>query len=106
MIKNFEPYIKKIVFIKTKNKNKSNLSLRKELLKEIISFNSNLKKTNAEYWKNKPLLESCIRFVYPYRHIESHEARNYHLFEMEKIIFYMFSSIVLINLNLNFKLSN
>lgn len=102
LIKNFEPYLKKLVYKKTKDKNKARLSLGKELLQSLINFNSDLKKTDESYWKDKEICEACIRYVYPFRHMEAHEARNWDIFEMEKVVFYMFASIILINLKQSF----
>ena len=100
LIKNFEPYIKKLALYKTKDLEKAKLSLGKKLLRLIITFESNLDNTNENYWKNKNVKESCIRYIYPFRHIEAHESRNWEIFEMEKTIFYMFASIILINLEI------
>jgi hypothetical protein len=101
LIKNFEPYIKKLVLYKTKDIEKAKLSLNKELIQLVVKFESNLDNVNEDYWKNKDVTESCIRYVYPFRHIEAHEARDWDIFEMEKAIFYMFASIILINLENN-----
>jgi len=98
LIKNFEPYVKKIVYSKTKDEKKARISLNQTLLQHIITFESDLNKADENYWKDKRLIESCIRLVFPFRHIEAHEARNWEIFEMEKAVFYMFASIVLINL--------
>lgn len=95
----FEPYVKKVVAIKTKNPAEANPSLSKEMISKIISFTSDLNKTEDNYWTNKPIHEASIRIIFPYRHIESHEARDYTLHQMDKIIFYLFASIIFINLD-------
>lgn len=100
LIKNFEPYIKKLVLYKTKDFDKAKPPLDKKLLTFIIRFDSNLDNFNEDYWKDKNIKEACIRYVYPFRHIEAHESRNWDIFEMEKTIYYMFASIILINLEI------
>jgi len=103
LIKNFEPYIKKLVYSKTNDIKKARISLNQTLLKFIIRFDSDLNNSNKDYWADKRLCEACIRYVYPFRHIEAHESRNWEIFQMEKAIFYMFASIILINLEFHQK---
>lgn len=105
LIKNFEPYIKKLVYSKTDDVKKAGLSLNQTLLKFIIKFDSDLNNSNKDYWADKRLYEACIRYVYPFRHIEAHESRNWEIFQMEKAIFYMFASIILINLRTTTKVT-
>ena len=44
MVKCFEPYVKKVVAIKTRNPKEANPSLNKDMISKVISFNSNIKK--------------------------------------------------------------
>jgi hypothetical protein len=99
MIGCFEPYVKKVTAIKTKNPEEANPSLNKDMISKVISFNSNINNNNDSYWVDKPIHEASLRVVFPYRHIESHEARSYTLFDMERVVFYLFASIIFINLN-------
>jgi hypothetical protein len=69
------------------------------MIKKVISFNSKIKTADSEYWKDKEIYEACIRTIYPYRHIEAHEARDYPVFQIHRIVYYMFSSIIYINTN-------
>lgn len=99
MIRCFEPYVKKVVAIKTGNPEEANPSLSKDMISKVVSFNSNINNNIAAYWNDKPIHEASIRVIFPYRHIESHEARNYTIHDMEKVIFYLFASIIFINLD-------
>jgi len=100
LVKCFEPYIKKVVAIKTGKPEEANPSLNKDMISKVVSFSSNINKTTASYWQNKPIHEASIRIIFPYRHIESHESRDYTIHHMERIIFYLFASIIFINLNI------
>ncbi len=92
-----EPLIKKIAFLKTKNKRYLKHSLDQKLIETVFSkFNANIKQRKENYWKNRSISEASIRFVYPFRHIEAHEAREYKVFEMEKVIYYFFASLIFI----------
>jgi hypothetical protein len=94
----FEPIIKKIAFLKTKNENILKKSLDQELIKAVLpEFNANIKEAKNEYWKEKSVEEATIRFIYPYRHIEAHEARDYKVYEVEKIVFYFFAALLFIS---------
>ncbi|MCH7964385.1 MAG: hypothetical protein IH852_10670 [Bacteroidetes bacterium] len=95
----FEPYVKKVAAIKTQNPEEAKPSLNKNMISKVVSFNSNLNNNTDSYWHEKPIHEASIRIIFPYRHIESHEARDYTLHEMERIIFYLFASIIFINLD-------
>jgi len=99
LIKCFEPYLKKVAALKNRDNALALRSLDEELIKKAISFTSNIKKRDEEYWKDKSIHEACIRFVYPYRHMEAHEARDYSFFQIQKIIYYFFSSIIYLNIN-------
>lgn len=99
LIKCFEPYVKKIAAIKSGDPSQADQSLNKKLIKLVITFDSNIDKKSFDYWQDKPIHEASLRVIYPYRHIEAHEAREYTLFQMERIIYYMFASIIFININ-------
>lgn len=99
MVKNFEPYIKKVAVIKKSDNSLANPSLSRDLIRNTVSFSSNLKNPKDEYWADKPVHESVIRMVYPFRHKEAHESRDYTVYEMEKIIFCLIASLIFINLN-------
>lgn len=99
MVECFEPYVKKAAAIKTDNPINAKPSLDKNLISMVVSFNSDIKDKRPEYWKDKPIHEASIRVVYPFRHMEAHEARDYTNFDMERVIYYMFGSIIFINLN-------
>lgn len=98
LIKCFEPYLKKVAAIKNNDVNFAVGQFDAEMVKRVIPFSSNIKTRGAEYWNDKDIHEACIRHTYPYRHIEAHEARDYPIFEIQKIIYYMFASIIYINL--------
>jgi DNA-binding Lrp family transcriptional regulator len=98
MIKCFEPYLKKVAAIKSGDMKYAKMSLNAEVVKNAIPFVSDIDKHQNEYWQDKPVHEACIRFVYPFRHKEAHEARDYTSYEIEKIVFYMFASIIFVNL--------
>lgn len=96
LIKNFEPFMKKITFIKTADDKCLRGSLDENLIKTLISnFQSDIKETKDEYWKDKRLVEASFRVIYPYRHIEAHEARDYSSPEIEWITYYFWVSIIL-----------
>lgn len=97
----FEPYLKKVAVIKTGDSNYANQSISKSLINVVINFESNINNSKDNYWTDKPIHEACLRFIYPYRHIEAHEARDYTVYQMEKIIYYMFASIIQVNLNMD-----
>lgn len=99
MVKCFEPYVKKVASIKTNNPDNAKRSLDKALISLVVSFNSDIKNHKPDYWKDKPIHEASIRVVYPFRHMEAHESRDYTGFEVERVFYYMFASIVFINLN-------
>ncbi len=99
MVKCFEPYVKKVVAIKTGKPEEANPSLNKDMVSKVVSFSSNINNNTNSYWQDKPIHEASLRIIFPYRHIESHEARDYTLHDMEKIIFYLFASIIFINLD-------
>lgn len=99
LVKNFEPYMKKLAFYKTKNIDYAKLPLGKKLIRSIMEFKENLDNSKENYWTDKSVKKSCIRYTYPFRHIEAHEARDWNVFQMEKIIFYMFSAIILTNID-------
>lgn len=99
MIKCFEPFVKKVAAIKTNNPVNANFSLDKNIISMTIPFDSDIKKNSPDYWKDKPIHEASIRIVYPFRHMEAHEARDYNCFDMERAIYYMFASIIFINLS-------
>lgn len=99
MVRCFEPYIKKVAAIKTNNLDNAKLSLNEEMIRHVISFDSGIKNHNSSYWENKPIHEACVRIVYPFRHIEAHEARDHAAFVADKIIYYMFASIIFVNLD-------
>jgi len=63
-----------------------------------ITFKSEIKNNDPEYWRDKPNHEASNRVVFPYRHKTAHEARIYTPFEMERVVYYMFASIVFMNL--------
>jgi hypothetical protein len=93
----FEPYLKKTAAIKNNDNSLALGSFDEEVIKKAVQFSSKIKTKDAEYWKDKPIHEACIRHTYPYRHIEAHEARDYPIFEIQKILYYMFSSIIYLN---------
>lgn len=99
LIKCFEPFVKKLAAIKSGDPTQADKSLSKELIKQVITFDSNIDKKNSDYWKDKPIHEASLRVIYPYRHIEAHEAREYTLFQMERITYYMFASIIFMNMD-------
>lgn len=96
LIRLYEPFLKKLAAIKDNNVDWLNSSLNQKLIEKVCAFNSRINETKENYWKTKNVKEASIRYVYPYRHIESHEARDYTVFEMEKITYYMFASLLLI----------
>jgi hypothetical protein len=95
----FEPYVKKVAAIKTGDPTAANPGLNKDMVAKVISFSSNINNHKSNYWVDKPIHEASLRTVFPYRHMESHEARDYPIYNMERIIFYLFASIIFINLN-------
>jgi len=99
LIKTFEPYIKKMAAIKNNDNKFATAQFDLEAIRNAISFAADIKKRDSDYWKDKEIHEACIRYVYPFRHIEAHEARDYTVFEIHKIIYYMFASIIYININ-------
>jgi hypothetical protein len=99
MIKCFEPYLKKVASIKSGDMKYAKMSLNADVVNNAMPFMSDIDRHREEYWQDKPVQEACIRFVYPFRHKEAHEARDYTPYEIEKIIFYMFASIIFINLH-------
>lgn len=99
LVKQFEPYVKKVAFIKTNDEKLARSSLNNDLIKRVIKFDSTLNNATNEYWNDKPISESCVRFVFPFRHKEAHESHDYPIYEIEKIIYYMFAAIIYINLD-------
>lgn len=99
LVKCFEPYIRKVAFVKTNDPKNGRSSLNGELISKVVSFGSDIDKWQPDYWKDKPIHEASIRTVYPFRHKEAHEARDYPSFEMERIVYYMMASVIFINLN-------
>jgi hypothetical protein len=99
LIKCFEPYVKKVAVVKTGDPKNGGSSLDGELISKVVSFSSIIKKSEPDYWKDKPIHEASIRTVYPFRHKEAHEARDYPSFEIERIVYYMLASLIFINLN-------
>jgi hypothetical protein len=99
LIKCYEPYFKQAAAIKDSNPKTAYLSLNKELIEKVIPFTSVINNSNDSYWLDKPISEAAIRIVYPFRHKEAHEARDYPVHEIEKIVHYFFASIILINHN-------
>lgn len=99
MVKCFEPYVKKVASIKTNNPDNAKRSLDKDLISLLVSFNSDIKNNKPDYWKDKPIHEASIRVVYPFRHMEAHESRDYAGFEVERVFYYIFASIIFINLD-------
>jgi hypothetical protein len=99
LLKCFEPYVKKVAAIKANDIRFAKMSLNTETISKAISFSSDIDKHQDSYWQDKPVHDACLRFVYPFRHKEAHEARDYTTYAMEKIIFYMFASIIFINLD-------
>lgn len=98
LIKCFEPYLKKSAAIKNSDNGLALGSFDENVIKKAIPFSSSIKQKEVDYWIGKNIHEACIRYVYPYRHKEAHEARDYPVFEIQKIIYYMFASIVYINI--------
>lgn len=98
LIRCFEPYVKKVAVIKTNDHQMGRKSLDQNVISSAVSFSSKVRNNKPGYWENKPIHEACIRTVYPYRHMESHEARDFPCFEIERVVYYMFASIIFINL--------
>jgi hypothetical protein len=98
LIKCFEPYLKKTAAIKNNDNSLALKSLDEDVIKKAIPFSSKIKDAKAEYWSSKDIHEACIRYVYPYRHKEAHEARDYPVFEIQRIVYYMFASIIYMNI--------
>jgi hypothetical protein len=99
LVKNFEPFVKKVAAIKSRNVSLGKKSLNNETISNAMTFTSDIDKHQEDYWKDKDIKEACIRIVYPYRHKEAHEARDYFPYQMEKIVFYMFAAIIFICLD-------
>lgn len=99
MVKCFEPYAKKVAIIKTANHAFAKNSLDQNIISTVVSFNSKIKENSPDYWKDKPIHEASIRVIYPYRHMEAHEARDYTVFDIERVVYYLFASIIFINLD-------
>ncbi len=99
LVKCFEPYVKKMAALKATDIKYGKMSLNAEVISKAISFSSDIDKHQDIYWIDKPVHEACLRFVNPFRHKEAHEARDYTSFDMDKIIYYMFASIIFINLD-------
>ncbi len=95
----FEPYIKQLVAIKTCDLKLARKSLSGELIKRVVQFEGDIDQHETTYWQNRPIHEACIRVVYPFRHKEAHEARRYRTYEMERVVYYLFASIILIDEN-------
>jgi hypothetical protein len=99
MVKCFEPYVKKVASIKARDPKYTKMSLNTEVISRAASFSSDVNKHQDDYWNSKPVHEASIRLVFPFRHMEAHEARDYASFEMDRIVHYMFASIIFINLD-------
>lgn len=99
MVKCFEPYVKKVASIKAGDPKYINMSLNAEVISRAVSFSSDVNKHQDAYWSGKPVHEACVRSVFPFRHMEAHEARDYASFEMDRVVHYMFASIIFINLD-------
>jgi hypothetical protein len=95
----FEPYIKKVAAIKSGDVSVGRRSIDNVVISKAISFTGDIGKKAEEYWSGRPIEEASVRVIYPYRHKTTHEARSYTPFEIERAIYYMFASIVFINLD-------
>ena len=93
----YEPYLKKLAFLRTGDPKRANLSLSNDLLLAILPFDGNVNEARDDYWRERPITEACIRVVFPFRHKESHESRDYPTWEMERVVFYMFASLMLVH---------
>lgn len=99
LVQCFEPYVKKVAVIKENDTENYKIPLGKDLIPKVISFTSNINKPNSSYWEGRPVPEASIRTVFPFRHKEAHEARDYPTYEIERIIHYLIASIIFINID-------
>jgi len=99
LVKNFEPFVKKVAIIKSRDISLGKKSLNAETISSAMSFTSDIDKHQDDYWKDKDIKEACVRIVYPYRHKEAHEARDYFPYQMDRIVFFMFAAIIFICLD-------
>lgn len=93
----FQPVLRKIACLKNQDTKMLGASLGNELFQAVYPpFNSDIYKKDENYWRSKDVTSATFRYIFPYRHMESHEASSYYGFEMERIVYYFFASLILI----------
>ena len=55
LVKNFEPFVKKVASIKSRNISLGKMSLNNETISSAMTFTSDIDKHQEDYWKNKDI---------------------------------------------------